>query len=246
MKSRSIVLFSGMRVRFGRLVYPNGRAPARGWSLVVALHGHGGSGKQFESQTGFTKIAIAEKHAVLWLDGYRGAWNDGEADTESHRLGIDDVIFVDAALQEAQSITNIDAERIYVLGFSNGAMMGWRLAAERSHVFAAVGLSSGDVPNLRASHDRPVPAIYFHGEQDKIVLYRGGTGIGNTTHHSVDDTLAWARGGGAHVEFVPVEGGGHQWAGGKPISVPGAGACMPAPDQSAMCLRFFQEHQIAG
>lgn len=238
--SRSIRV--GPRWRSYTLDIPSGRTPRAGWPLIVALHGGGGSGEQFREQTRLRSDA----HAIAWCDGVgspRG-WNNGLSINDASRADVDDVAYFDAVLDDAPRKTRINWRRIYATGFSQGAMMCWRLVAERSTVLAAVAPYAGDVPDLTVRPARRVPALYFHGIDDALLPVGGGVvKIGpfsfDAEHHSVAQTLAWSG-----AEYVPVTGCGHQWAGGMPIAVPGAGACPAVPDASGMVLAFFGRHSL--
>jgi polyhydroxybutyrate depolymerase len=67
-----------------------------------------------------------------------------------------------------------DPRRVYLTGFSNGAAMAFRFAAERAGLLAAVAPVAGycGVPDPRPS--RPVPTLYVIGTADPLVPLRGG------------------------------------------------------------------------
>ncbi len=79
---------------------------------------------------------------------------------------------------------NIDPQRIFVAGHSNGGMMSYRLAAEMSDVFAAAAIVSGtiggyptpDSPDLYTIPEpaQPVSILHIHGMADQNVRYEGG------------------------------------------------------------------------
>ena len=64
----------------------------------------------------------------------------------------------------------VDARRLYVSGFSNGAQMAARLAAQRSEVFAAVAPHAGNlssyIPATLAS--RPMSLLVTVGANDDL------------------------------------------------------------------------------
>ena len=78
----------------------------------------------------------------------------------------DDVKFIDTILDLLSASYAVDAKRIYASGFSNGAEMTGRLAAERSNRFAAIGCAASvlsvDPPPL----DAPVSVVFSVGEDD--------------------------------------------------------------------------------
>ena len=71
-------------------------------------------------------------------------------------------------------MAHIDARRIYATGFSNGAMMCFRLAAEMSDRIAAIGTVAGTMARGLPAPSRPVPLIHFHGTLDPAFPFREG------------------------------------------------------------------------
>jgi poly(3-hydroxybutyrate) depolymerase len=201
-----------------------GKEPRSGRPLVVAFHGAGGTGEQFREQIGIAPPG----HAIAWCDGVMRSWNAGPDGLYAFKHGVDDVALFDAVLRSVPH----DARRVYVIGFSNGARFAWRLVAERSSVIAGAVACSGDAPDLSARPVRRVPAIYFHGVGDPFVKWSGGIGPQDLEcdHNSVEDTIAWS--GAALNAFE----GGHQWPGGRPIPIPGAGVCPRSPNGSAIAV----------
>lgn len=91
--------------------------------------------------------------------------------------------FLDFVIADVAERFNIDRKRIYVVGFSNGGMLAYRFAAERSEVVAAIATIGASIGGRASEHDavwiiprpsRPVPLISFHGTQDLHVPYGGG------------------------------------------------------------------------
>jgi hypothetical protein len=63
------------------------------------------------------------------------------------------------------------------MAHSNGSMMAYRVAAELSHKIAAIGVNSGQMAyEFEYCHPEfPVPIMHFHGLEDPICSYEGGT-----------------------------------------------------------------------
>lgn len=71
---------------------------------------------------------------------------------------------------------NVDADRIYVTGISNGGMLAYRVGRELGDIVAAVAPVAGCMFNFKAEIQSPVSVIVFHGTKDPIIPYDGGTG----------------------------------------------------------------------
>lgn len=211
--------------------------------LVLVLHGRGGSGAIAELLYDFRAQSEAHGFIVAFPDAL------GDPPTWHAGLGLggaqaDDVEFVRALVAQEAAIRPIDPARTYACGHSSGAMMTYRLAAEASDLFPAVGVVAGTIGIRRPNGatltlqppPRPVSVIHFHGTDDALVPYAGGTGrapvnflpvadsIGfwvthngcnpapatETTGVSRRETYAGGR-DGSEVTLWTIEGGGHGW-----------------------------------
>lgn len=169
--------------------------------LVVVLHGGGGSPEKVEKVTGFSKKADEEGFIVVYPGGEGGTWNSGYCCGMAMEYQTDDVGFILKVIQEVGKNQKIDERRIYATGISNGAMMSYRLAAEASDKFAAIGPVAGSIGGkstensglyLPEKPSQPVSVIIFHGTLDQHVLYRGGHGNhsrGSRMDLSVNDSV---------------------------------------------------------
>ena len=70
----------------------------------------------------------------------------------------------------------IDADRVYAIGMSNGAMMAYRLACEAGDVFHGIMAVAGTDNTKSCSPARPVPVLHIHARNDDRVLFNGGAG----------------------------------------------------------------------
>ena len=190
---------------------------------------------------------------------------------------------------------NVSDGRVYVVGMSAGGAMAAIMGEVYPDLYAAVGIHSGLAPG--AAHDMPsafaamhqggpatsrrdiptatatgqssqiVPAIVFHGDQDKTVHPRNAdhllkhycaakttgsrdevgesTPRGTVRQGQVPGGHAYTRatyrdaGGRDIVERWTVHGLGHAWSGG---SSSGSYTDPKGPDASAEMVRFFNEH----
>ena len=84
--------------------------------------------------------------------------------------------FVKALLDDLESIFNIDKNRIYACGFSNGAQFSYRLAQQLSDRVAAISTIAGhrSAESYFGPPPRPISIMQFSGLQDKLAPYYGG------------------------------------------------------------------------
>ena len=148
---------------------------------VIVLHG--GSGN-YQSVQGFTQMNVVSNEndfLVVYPQGIGNAppgysWADGR-NTTADQAGIDDIGFISRLIDTMYQDYNIDTNRVYICGFSNGGFMTQRLACESPERFAAIGgLGCSMDTNLiqTCNPDREVPMAYFSGTADPEVPYQGG------------------------------------------------------------------------
>jgi polyhydroxybutyrate depolymerase len=151
--------------------------------VMLALHGGGGSGRQFQRENGLDPVADRERFLAVYPDGtgpFRGrllTWNAG-----THCCGwarahdVDDSGFLRRVLDDLATRTAVDPGRIYVTGHSNGAMMAYRFAAEQADTVTAIIPVGGAMDLERLAPSRPVAVLHIHSVDDPRALYDGGTG----------------------------------------------------------------------
>ena len=86
----------------------------------------------------------------------------------------DDVGFLKRLVTDVSGKFRVDSERIYITGFSNGAMMANRIACEASDLFAAVALVGGRVePGFECMPQNALPLLQINGGKDSAVPFDG-------------------------------------------------------------------------
>ncbi|QMW04244.1 extracellular catalytic domain type 1 short-chain-length polyhydroxyalkanoate depolymerase [Spirosoma foliorum] len=169
--------------------------------LVIALHGGGGSGQQFESQSKLSETADREGFIVVYPDGIQNpgilhlrTWNAGACCGQiAANQEVDDVGFIRKLIDKLVATQRVDPKKVYALGHSNGAMLCYRLACELSDKVAAIAANSGTMQVKRACKpNRVMPILHVHSQQDRNVPYTGGVGtksINKQWNSPVDSTL---------------------------------------------------------
>jgi polyhydroxybutyrate depolymerase len=110
---------------------------------LFCLHAFSMNARSFcDTMADWLTKADKEKFILIMPNGFQNSWNIGEgcgaALLPVHTMGIDDVAFVRALLDEVGKHVNIDAGRVYATGFSNGSSLAWRLACDAADIFTAV------------------------------------------------------------------------------------------------------------
>lgn len=223
-----------------RLFVPSGYRQGTATPLVVAMHGGLGTGEIFASQSGFDAVAEKNDFLVLYPDGYKRGWNAGSCCGAPMKQNVDDVGFIGALVTRIRQQYSVDARRIYGTGFSNGAMLAYRISCETPDLFAAIAPVSGGLMTPTCESKQKVPALLVQGLLDKNIPWDGGSYDGTYRRSMKEQVELLARRsgcsakekvtesgedfecrtlesceGGSEVSWCRLDTVGHQWAGGK-------------------------------
>ncbi len=156
---------------------PNSPAP-----LIVLLHGYTSNGADQDAYMGFS--ALADEFGFLFInpDGTLDLfpdrfWNATDACCDLFDATPDDSAYIRGLIDTVRATYNIDDERIFITGHSNGGFMSYRMACDHADIVAAIASLAGatfDAP-LDCSPSEPVDVLQIHGAMDDIVLYGGGS-----------------------------------------------------------------------
>ena len=192
----------GGRKRRYEVHLPSGYDPARVWAVVLNCHGGAGSAQSQRRTSRMDRVADREGFVVVYPEGTAAlgrmyTFNAGRCCGYARNHHVDDVAYIRALLDDLAAKVNVDRERIYSVGISNGAMLSYRLGAELSDRIAAIGAVAGNLAIDDPRPARPVPLIHIHGLKDPNVQYAGGVGpnaLDKVNHRSVADSISiWAR-----------------------------------------------------
>lgn len=272
----------GGRERTWVICVPKAIRSGRPLPLIVALHGGGGHGESLAGMSGLSALAEQEGFLVAYPNGthrrFTGrllTWNAGDCCGDAREARVDDVGFISAMLDMLGTAYPVDPRRVYVTGFSNGAMLAHRVGSELSGRIAAIAPVAGSLPPGLPRPARPLAVLVVHGTADEHVPYRGGWGAraldGKAPRASVADAARFWRladgctatpvtesrgrlrtetwGGGAdgtEVVVVTVTGGGHAWPGGTRGRWLGGDAPTREVDASVLIWEFFRRHARHG
>jgi len=170
--------------------------------VVLAFHGGLSRAESLIQESGLNEKADAAGFIAVYPNGTSRygrllTWNAGNCCGYAVRQNVDDVGFVKALLDDLAGIASIDSKRIYATGYSNGAMMAYRLASELSDRIAAIAPVAGPMGTATCKPKRPVPVVHFHGTDDGYAPFAGGRvdfGFSTVNFYSVDHSIrAWVK-----------------------------------------------------
>lgn len=162
----------GGQVRDYRLHIPPGHTPAKPAPLVFNLHGYTSNAAQQELYSGMNAVSDTAGFLVCYPNGIGNAWNVGWAFGST----ADDVSFISALIDEFYTKYNIEKERVYSCGMSNGGFMSYKLACDLNDRIAAIASVTGSMVPAQLTTckpGRPVPVMEVHGTADPVVNYNG-------------------------------------------------------------------------
>ncbi|MEM6346671.1 MAG: PHB depolymerase family esterase [Bacteroidota bacterium] len=171
--------------------------------LLLNFHGYTSNASEQIYYGNFQPIADTAGFLIVAPQGTRNFsnithWNVGWGGST-----VDDVSFANALIDSMIATYNVDPNRVYSTGMSNGGFMSHQLACELSDRIAAVASVTGSMTEAKlaaCNPQHPTPVMQIHGTADLVVPY---TGQSPWTAH-VDSVVAyWARYN--RCELPPIE-----------------------------------------
>jgi polyhydroxybutyrate depolymerase len=256
------------------LYVPASYNPATPTPLVISIHGFAEWPAHQMTTSHWNQLADEFGFIVVYPSGtgFPLHWRTNEQPgikNDPQR----DVTFISDLIDQLESKYNIDSNRIYANGLSNGGGMTFMLACKLSDRIAAIGTVSGLylLPWSECNPSRPVPVIAFHGTADPIVPYQGGPSqsfnmpfpnipdwINEYAHRNqctdapieltitseVNVVQYTSCAQNADVIFYTIQGGGHSWPGGKPLPKIIVGTTTQDIDATRLMWAFFVQHPL--
>ncbi len=143
--------------------------------LLFNLHGFSSNEVQQEFYGNFRPIADTANFIIVHPRGTANAagtlfWNVGFFPST-----VDDLGFINTLIDTLSVTYNINPQRVYSTGMSNGGFMSYSLACS-SNRFAAIASVTGSItlPYLKqCKPSKPIPVLEIHGTGDAVVAYNG-------------------------------------------------------------------------
>lgn len=144
--------------------------------LVINMHGYSSNNLEQEFYGDFRPIADTANFLIVHPNGTLD--NQGQRFWNAFGSGsnVDDVGFIRDLIDTLSASYNIDPQRIYATGMSNGGFMSYALACELNDRIAAIASVTGSMSPIKLATcqpQRPVPVMEIHGTADNVVPYEG-------------------------------------------------------------------------
>jgi polyhydroxybutyrate depolymerase len=160
------------------LIYvPNTYDTIQSFPLMLNFHGWTMSARNQMEVSDMRALSETDEFILVYPQGTR-LWGSTHWNVGSWTLGSNakDVEFIAALINQIADNYNIDDERVYACGYSNGGFFSHELACQLSQKIAAIGtvaanISEETINNCNPSH--PIPIITISGTRDDEVEYDG-------------------------------------------------------------------------
>ena len=181
-------IFVGGAYRNYRLYVPAIYTGATARPLILNLHGYTSSASAQQLYSNFMPIADTANFLMVYPNGTllsgQPFWNAGISGAL-----VNDIAFLSALIDSLDLTYNINLNRVYSTGMSNGGFMSHTLACELSNRITAIASVTGGIFSTQYGSNchpmRPVPVMQIHGTADATVPYAGNTSQGMVPIDSV-------------------------------------------------------------
>ena len=139
--------------------------------LIINMHGFGSYAIQQKNYSQMDSYAHSKGVAVVYPEAINNSWNVGTGRGLNRQ---DDVGFINVLIDSIATDYNIDLDRIYACGMSNGGYMSYELICSLSDKITAFGSVTGNFmlnDDQSCSVSREIPLIHIHGTDDRLVDY---------------------------------------------------------------------------
>jgi polyhydroxybutyrate depolymerase len=151
---------------------PAGYDASQSYPFVYNLHGFTSNAQQQQFYSAMDITSDVNGFIVCYPNGVDNSWNVGW----NFGSNADDVGFLLTLVDALAEDYNINYDRLYSCGMSNGGFMSYVLACEESDKFAAIASVTGSIvpSELEACNPiRKIPVMQIHGTADPTVVYNG-------------------------------------------------------------------------
>ena len=159
----------------------------KNYPVVIAFHGRNTLNDTWINK--LNRYTSRGDFIGVYPQGYLKTWNSGGNEPST----ANDIEFIDSVIVELGKYKNLDMERIYGIGTSNGSSMINKLAIETSY-FKAVSpivsqLSRSNLPNQNTN---PVAVLQINGSADTTIPINGGPKLGYVFLDALESATTWA------------------------------------------------------
>lgn len=156
------------------------------YPIVIGLHGRGGSNSSWIQQLKY--FTESGKFIGVYPQGHLKSWNLGQEPSKAN-----DITFIDRIIDTLITYSNVNGDRIFVLGNSNGAGMANKIGANSHRIKAIAPIASQlTVSNGVRADTKPISVFQVHGDSDPLIPIDGGSQFGHDFLSAQESAKMWA------------------------------------------------------
>ena len=167
-------------------------------SVLFNLHGYGSNALEQMNYTNFNNLANTKENNFILIHPQGAPLNTVLTSSSSHwnsggwTIGstVDDVDFIDTIIKLVSQKYNLNQDRIYSTGMSNGGFMSYHLACNLSSKIAAIASVTGSMSKETYEDCNPTHStsiLQVHGTIDATVPFEGNSALGMRSINDVMD-----------------------------------------------------------
>ncbi len=172
-------IFIGGIFRTYRLYKPAIYTGVTARPLILNLHGYTSNATSQQAYSNFAPIADTANFLMVFPQGTKDNSNQPFWNAGISNLGVNDIQFLNALIDSLDLTYNINLNRVYSTGMSNGGFMSHTLACELSNRIAAIASVTGSIfttqYGVNCHPSRPVPVMQVSGTADGTVPFTGAS-----------------------------------------------------------------------
>lgn len=146
--------------------------------VVMVLHGLGVDARHMSWVADWRQAVERDRFLAVFPQGVANSWNMGPCCPPAN-LGppinpapMDDFGFLDEVVDDVRGRSDVDPDRMYLTGFSNGGIMTYAYACHRPDAFAAIApMASSNL--TRCVPSEPLSLLHQHSDPDSVVPFDG-------------------------------------------------------------------------
>ena len=158
----------------------------KSYPIVIALHGRGGSNNNWVQP--LSKFTNSGEFIGVYPQGHFNSWNLGQEPSTA-----DDIAFISKIIDTLLSYSNVDENKIFAMGNSNGSGMVNVLGGVNKRLKAIAPIASQLTERTEIkSNAIPLSVFQVNGDQDLLIPIDGGMKLGHPFLSASDSAKKWA------------------------------------------------------
>ena len=156
------------------------------YPIVIALHGRGGSNTNWVQP--LSEFTNSGAFIGVYPQGHHNSWNLGQEPSNAN-----DAVFISNIIDTLLSYSNVDENKIFAVGNSNGSGMVNVLGGfnKRLKAIAPVASQLTERTEIK-SNAIPLSIFQVNGDQDLLIPIDGGLKLGHPFMSASDSAKKWA------------------------------------------------------